>query len=113
MELAMCKLSVTLLAAVMAFQAVLAEEKVATPKAAAPRDLPLGNVGWISQGDKKPPSRPPIAGDENTAGWIDADFGLQYRLRMPDAKIVGVVVGEGRLTVSPQELPLLYRSEER
>ena len=72
-----------------------------------PRELPLGNFGGIPQRDQQSPTLS-IASDDDGAGWIDAEFGLQYRLRMPDAKIVGTVVGEGRLTVTPQELPLLY-----
>ncbi len=72
------------------------------------RELPLGNFGGIPQRDQAPPAFPTQEVADSEDGWIDAEYGLQYRLRMPDARIVGTVVGEGRLTVSPNELPLLY-----
>ena len=81
---------------------------VAPAKDPPPRELPLGNFGGIPQRDQAPQASPLQGLADSEDGWIDAEYGLQYRLRMPDARIVGTVVGEGRLTITADELPLLY-----
>jgi BlaR1 peptidase M56 len=82
----------------------------AQPAPAAPaageriREFPLGNFGGIPQRDQVAaafPASPPAALREG--GWIDAEYGLQYRLLTPDHG----TDAEGARTLALGELPLV------
>jgi len=69
------------------------------------REFPLGNFGGIPQRDQAAvpfPASPPAALQES--GWIDAEYGLQYRLLTPDHG----ADAEGVRTLALGELPLVY-----